>query len=255
MTVTTHSGIEEFSRHELKPIPSVAFYVGRPGTSLESFVVTWTPGHLHVGGDLGNLTLTHFHAMKTLEDAVKWVADADYGYLIGKSGLQRSEFNAEGTLKLLSEIGDSHINDEMALIPRAEREKRLSRIYAHWMLIEELYGPVPGTHRNFRNTFSGINSRAKRKKLLDYAMKHKNACSVHEFGQALMNSEISDYTDILCFRYPQYTRIQITALQYWAKTMLSENRLDAMKAAEAVGSSGSESGSELEGPARRKTAP
>lgn len=74
------------ARHTMTDRPSRSFRFSEPGKgSVYAFALTWSPGTLALSGDMGELVLTHYHAMPTLEEAVAWAARADADYLLGKS--------------------------------------------------------------------------------------------------------------------------------------------------------------------------
>lgn len=79
-------------------------------TSNWSFTLTWTPGVLALSGDLGELTLTHYSAMRTFEAMLGWVRGADYSYLMEKSDKSRV-FDAEGTVRTLVEMANEPVLD------------------------------------------------------------------------------------------------------------------------------------------------
>ncbi|QSY98627.1 hypothetical protein J2J97_32505 (plasmid) [Rhizobium bangladeshense] len=64
-------------------------------TSTYCFTLTWTPGHMTIVGDLGELTVVHYHAMPTLEAACNWLQSSDYDYLLSKTGVQRQYDGAQ----------------------------------------------------------------------------------------------------------------------------------------------------------------
>ncbi len=72
------------------------------------FRVTWCPGSLSVSGDVGEIVLTHYHAMPTWQDAVKWVKDACHGYLMQKSNKER-KFNEEETIKQIIHMANEQL--------------------------------------------------------------------------------------------------------------------------------------------------
>jgi hypothetical protein len=67
-------------------------------TSFYAFTLTWTPGHMTIVGDLGELTIVHYHAMPTFEEACNWLQTSDYDYLLGKANVQR-EFVRDDTIE------------------------------------------------------------------------------------------------------------------------------------------------------------
>lgn len=86
-------------RHEMREQPSRSFWFSEPGKgSIYAFGLTWAPGTLALSGDLGELVLTHYHAMPTLEAAVGWAASADADYLLGKSNRKKS-IDREATIE------------------------------------------------------------------------------------------------------------------------------------------------------------
>lgn len=88
---------EAFSEHILKPPPkSRAWYVGKTKEWCYAFRVVWLPGNLHFSGDLGELSLTHYHALPSWRAAVEWINQSDFHYLMEKSDA-KEEFNQEKT--------------------------------------------------------------------------------------------------------------------------------------------------------------
>jgi hypothetical protein len=68
-------------------------------SSAYSFGLTWRPGHIVLTGDLGELTLVHYHALPTFKD-ICWALSADHDYLMGKTNV-RKEYDPEGTLEYI----------------------------------------------------------------------------------------------------------------------------------------------------------
>lgn len=62
-----------------------------------AYSVTWTPGTLVVAGDIGDLTVNHWHAMKTVEDAMWWLNGIHFDYFMSKT-TQKQEFDADATV-------------------------------------------------------------------------------------------------------------------------------------------------------------
>lgn len=92
----------------LPPIEGVKFGY----SSNYAFTLTWTPGHMTIVGDLGELTVVHYHAMPTLEEACKWLDTPDFGYLLSKTNVKK-EFDRDSTVaslwRLLTEEVDEHM--------------------------------------------------------------------------------------------------------------------------------------------------
>lgn len=65
--------------------------------STYAFSLTWTPGHMTLVGDLGEMTIVHYHAMPTLEAALSWLSTSDFDYLMKKTNIKQ-EFDREATI-------------------------------------------------------------------------------------------------------------------------------------------------------------
>ena len=90
---------EWIARHEMRDRPSRSFWFSEPEKgSIYAFALTWTPGTMILSGDLGELVLTHYQAMPTLDSAVAWAAHADADYLLGKSN-RKQVINREATIE------------------------------------------------------------------------------------------------------------------------------------------------------------
>lgn len=66
-------------------------------TSTYAFTLTWTPGHITLVGDLGELTLVHYSALRRFTD-IGWALSSDHHYLMSKTD-RREEYSAETTLR------------------------------------------------------------------------------------------------------------------------------------------------------------
>lgn len=89
-------------------------------TSTYAFTLTWTPGHMTIVGDVGELTVVHYHAMPNLKDACEWLLSSDFDYLMSKTNVQQ-EFDRQATIdhmwSAISEGVEEHIknlNEEIA---------------------------------------------------------------------------------------------------------------------------------------------
>lgn len=80
------SARREFKTHTIQPAEVQAFTFRREnGDSNHWFRLTWSPGHLSLVGDIGDLTLTHYSTLASFEGGIRWAARADYQYLMEKS--------------------------------------------------------------------------------------------------------------------------------------------------------------------------
>lgn len=78
------------------------------GSSCYFFKITWSAGVISITGDMGELMLEHWNAMPTFEKAVRWAADAELQYLLGKSNVSE-EYDGKETAKAII----SHANHEV----------------------------------------------------------------------------------------------------------------------------------------------
>ena len=86
----------------LPPVEKVKFLY----TSSYCFTLTWTPGHMTIVGDIGELTVVHYHAMPTLEAVCNWLQSSDYDYLLSKTNEKRQydpELTFDWFKRMLSE--------------------------------------------------------------------------------------------------------------------------------------------------------
>jgi transposase-like protein len=65
-----------------------------------AYAVTWTPGTLVLSGDIDEFTVTHYHAMPTIEQTLDWLDGIHFDYLMGKSSAKK-EYDADETLRTI----------------------------------------------------------------------------------------------------------------------------------------------------------
>jgi len=76
---------------------SRAFNLRIPGKgSIYAYSLIWSPGTLALAGDIGELTITHYQALRDFRDGLAWAASSDFHYLLGKSS-RRCSFDRAGT--------------------------------------------------------------------------------------------------------------------------------------------------------------
>lgn len=61
-----------FRDHKIIASESKSWYVGKPGTTKNSFSITWSPGSIVLYGELGNITLIS-KEFGSYESARKWL--------------------------------------------------------------------------------------------------------------------------------------------------------------------------------------
>lgn len=79
-----------------------------------AYAITWTPGTLVLSGDLGELTLTHWNAMPTIEATLNWLRGASFDYLMRKSDAKK-EHDPEGTVAQILMMANEEAGDEMRI--------------------------------------------------------------------------------------------------------------------------------------------
>lgn len=90
---------EVLSPHTCKARNARAFDFRTPGQGgTYAFSLTWTPGSLSLAGDCGELTMTHYNALWTLEEGLRWAATSDIYYLLSKTRLQET-FDRDATVR------------------------------------------------------------------------------------------------------------------------------------------------------------
>lgn len=76
--------------HVMSERKSRSFDFRTPGKgSIYAYSLTWTPGTFVLAGDIGELTITHWHAMHDFKAAIAWVSGSDWSYLLSKCGREQ----------------------------------------------------------------------------------------------------------------------------------------------------------------------
>lgn len=119
---------KEFAQHEMIEIPSKSFRfhsyvpvkkyvplkqkerVRFSPTSVYAFSLTWTPGALLLSGDVGELTLSHGYSLANFDEGIRWAAEADFDYLMGKSGVEKVYDPEKTFMQLLHDANEPLIS-------------------------------------------------------------------------------------------------------------------------------------------------
>ncbi|MBD9539962.1 hypothetical protein IB276_10915 [Ensifer sp. ENS04] len=101
------------------PTESVSF----PYSSFYAFTLTWTPGHMTIVGDIGQLTVVHYHAMPTLEDACNWLQTCDFDYLLSKTNESRV-YDGEQTFAWFKQMLSEQVFDHALGTPGWDSKQR-----------------------------------------------------------------------------------------------------------------------------------
>lgn len=106
--------LKEIGGHLMSPGPSVSRRFRRAdGSFAYAFTVTWVPGTVSLSGDLGELSIVHYHALRTFRDGMEWMAGADYDYLMGKASPRDEVFDQEGSVRFVVEMANSYLRDAL----------------------------------------------------------------------------------------------------------------------------------------------
>ena len=73
------------AKHQVQPSQAECFRFSRPDEWAHSCGICWVPGFVFIHGDLGQLTICHYQAMPTFNDAMVWLATSEPDYLISKT--------------------------------------------------------------------------------------------------------------------------------------------------------------------------
>ena len=90
-----------FSNHVMTERLSRSFHFKQamPGDQYHyAFSLTWTPGMLILDGDLGQMTISHWSAMKSFDNMLGWINGSSVDYLFEKAGVEMV-YDAVGTAK------------------------------------------------------------------------------------------------------------------------------------------------------------
>lgn len=208
MSKTKHFTPKDFKDHHLGIHTSISFRMKRPDSGFESFTVTWMPGCIYLGGDLGDLTLTHHEALSSINQAIPWLAGADYVYLMQKSGKQKTHFNALKTIDNLARLGDESLRNSGSRLENDE-----------WRVLAAL----------FENDDPYlVNTVAKRRQLLRTARARAAELTPHEVYVQLSDFGLDEHASgIIEMEYEPLTVTQIAALQAWAQRMIEKGLFHA----------------------------
>lgn len=117
---------EMLAAHQLSGRPSMSWHMAKPGTSAYAYSVTWTPGTLIVAGDIGDLTVNHWHAMKTLPDTLEWLDGIDFQYMMEKSTTEK-RYDEDKTRDYIIEAANEQAIESMKALREEWREYRRIR--------------------------------------------------------------------------------------------------------------------------------
>lgn len=106
--------LKEIAGHVMSRGPSVSRRFRRAdGSFAHAFTITWVPGTVSLSGDLGELSIVHYHALRTFREGMEWIASADYDYLMGKASPRDEVFDPEGSVRFVVEMANSYLRDTL----------------------------------------------------------------------------------------------------------------------------------------------
>ncbi len=65
---------ENLKDHNIITAKSKSWYIGKPGTALNSYHITWSPGLLVIYGQAENVTLIDRNVFKTFRETHQWIS-------------------------------------------------------------------------------------------------------------------------------------------------------------------------------------
>lgn len=106
------------------PGQSVSHYFGKPGTSAYAFRLTWTPGTVTLAGDIGEISIVHYHALRSYKDGMYWLRNSGYDYLMEKASPREQVVDHDATYDFIIE----QANQQLGELFKARREA-----HAQWL--------------------------------------------------------------------------------------------------------------------------
>lgn len=211
--------------HHIKERQCRSFHFSTPSKGgIYAFSLTWTPGSMVLAGDLGEMHLTHYHAMgDTAVKSFDWVATSHPDYLLGKSDAKKV-YDRDATWETIK----SYMDDEVRDIAKVYRDdcyaaKELCEHKHEWAFrspkIEEFSSDFDYMRRlnnefgwsREKDLFSSAGRRSIREEVRDYIMEHDH----DEVGRGLYNAGFDEYYGSM--KWSDSSIQQITVMQSGAK--------------------------------------
>lgn len=105
---------KEYAEHLMSAGPCVSRRFRRAdGRFAYAFNLTWVPGTVSLSGDVGEISIVHYHALRTFREGMDWLANADYDYLMGKASPREEVFDFDQTVRTILEIANSELRDAL----------------------------------------------------------------------------------------------------------------------------------------------
>ena len=216
----------ELMDHHITERQSRSFDFRTPSMgSMYAFSLTWTPGSMFLAGDLGEMQLTHYHAMgETAVKSFDWVASSHPDYLLGKSDAKKV-YDRDATWETIKYDLDEEIRSLAKHYREECQEVRIDCTHKHeWAFrspdirdFEDGFRAMQSLIDEFTwssgkdDVFSSAGRRRIRAEVREYIMDHSH----DEVARALSNSGYDDYYGSMKWDHSAIS--QITAMQYGAK--------------------------------------
>lgn len=191
--------------------------------SMYAFSLTWSPGSLMIAGDIGEMVITHYHALAgPAVSAFAWLKNSHPDYLLGKSNAKKV-YDREATWETLKcylddEVRDiaKHYRDECYEARAASSHKHewafrspsIENYSADFDYMRRLNEEFGWGHDSDLYTSSG--RRGIREEIREFIMNHDH----DEVARGLSNAGFDDYYGSM--KWDHSAIVQITAIQFGA---------------------------------------
>lgn len=221
---------KEIMDHHVKERQSRSFDFRTPSAgSMWAFALTWTPGSMILTGDLGEMQITHYHAlMGTALESFRWITECHPDYLLGKAGVQKV-FDREATL----ESFEAECREDFTKAVKHYREhchdvrpEDIKRKHQWaWLtpnFFEEYWDDAFRNLDDYRKAFTfesreAIKTSAGRARIRadirEFVLEHDH----HELCQALSEAGVEEYYSYGVKKWDHSAISQITAIQHGAR--------------------------------------
>jgi len=118
---------EVMKNHRVERLYEQCYRVSDPESWNYGFYISFAPGHIFIGGDIGAMVIVHYSAAKTEENALRWLggANADLDYFLSKT-TAKQVMDRAATLEMLKKDYENQSSTEQSYKSQ------------HWFLYEEV---------------------------------------------------------------------------------------------------------------------
>lgn len=105
---------KEYAGHLMSAGPCVSRRFRRAdGRFAYAFNLTWVPGTVSLSGDVGEISIVHYHALSSFREGMEWLAEAEYDYLMGKASPREEVLDHDQTTQTILEMANSELRDAL----------------------------------------------------------------------------------------------------------------------------------------------